>query len=32
MYNKAADRQIKREDIAARVNIAKTNKNKYDKK
>ena len=31
MYNKAADRQVKREDIQARVNIAKQNKNKYDK-
>lgn len=31
MYNKAADRQVKREDIQAKVNIAKQNKNKYDK-
>lgn len=31
MYNKAADRQVKREDIRAKVNIAKQNKNKYDK-
>ena len=31
MYNKAADRQVKREDIDARVKIAKQNKNKYDK-
>ena len=30
-YNKAADREIKREDIKAKVEIAKTNKNKYDK-
>lgn len=31
MYNKAADRNVKREQIAAQVKIAKTNKNKYDK-
>lgn len=31
MYNKAADRQVKREDIDAKVKIAKQNKNKYDK-
>ena len=31
VYNKAADRQVKREDIRAKVNIAKQNKNKYDK-
>ena len=31
LYNKAADRQVKREDIAAKERIAKTNKNKYDK-
>lgn len=31
MYSKAADRQVKREDIQAKVNIAKQNKNKYDK-
>lgn len=30
-YNKAADRQIKREDIATKLEIAKTNKNRYDK-
>lgn len=30
MYNKAADRQVKREDVQAKVNIAKQNKNKYD--
>ena len=30
-YNKAADRQVKREQIAAQIKIAKTNKNKYDK-
>jgi hypothetical protein len=31
LYSKAADRQVKREDIAAKERIAKTNKNKYDK-
>ena len=31
IYNKAADRQLKREDIASKERIAKTNKNKYDK-
>ena len=31
VYNKAADRQVKREDIKSRIEIAKTNKNKYDK-
>ena len=31
-YSQAADRQVKREDIQARVQIAKENKNKYDKK
>ena len=31
LYNKAADRQIKREDIASKEKIAKMNKNKYDK-
>jgi hypothetical protein len=31
MYNKAADRQVKREDIASKEKIAKMNKNKYDK-
>lgn len=30
-YSKAADRQVKREDIKSREKIAKTNKNKYDK-
>ena len=30
-YNKAADRQVKREQIAAQIQIAKQNKNKYDK-
>ncbi len=30
-YSKAADRQIKREDIKTKLQIAKTNKNKYDK-
>lgn len=30
-YNKAADRQVKREDIQAKIQIAKENKNKYDK-
>ena len=31
MYNKAADRQIKLEDIKSKERIAKMNKNKYDK-
>ena len=31
LYNKAADRQIKREDMASKEKIAKMNKNKYDK-
>ena len=31
MYNKAADRQVKREDMASKEKIAKMNKNKYDK-
>lgn len=31
MYNKAADRQVKREDIASKEKIARMNKNKYDK-
>ena len=31
IYNKAADRQLKREDIESKERIAKTNKNKYDK-
>lgn len=31
IYNKAADRQVKREQIASNERIAKTNKNKYDK-
>lgn len=31
LYNKAADRQVKREEIANQLKIAKTNKNKYDK-
>lgn len=30
-YSKAADRQVKREDIKTKLQIAKTNKNKYDK-
>lgn len=30
-YNKAADRQLKREDIESKERIAKINKNKYDK-
>lgn len=30
-YSKAADRQLKREDIKTKLQIAKTNKNKYDK-
>ena len=32
MYNAAADRQIKREEMANQLRIARTNKNKYDKK
>ena len=31
-YNKAADRQVKREEMANQLKIAKTNKNRYDKK
>ena len=31
-YNKAADRQVKREEMANQLKIAKTSKNKYDKK
>lgn len=31
IYNKAADRQVKREDMASKERIAKQNKNKYDK-
>lgn len=31
LYNKAADRQVKMEDIRSKERIAKTNKNKYDK-
>ena len=31
-YNKAADRQVKLADIKAKVEIAKTNKNRYDRK
>lgn len=31
LYSKAADRQVKREDIASKERIAKINKNKYDK-
>lgn len=31
MYNAAADRQIKREQMANQLKIARTNKNKYDK-
>lgn len=30
-YNKAADREVKREDMANQLKIAKTNKNRYDK-
>ena len=30
-YNKAADRQVKREQLKTQLQIAKTNKNKYDK-
>lgn len=32
IYNKAADREVKLADIAAKVKIAKTNKNRFDKK
>ena len=32
MYNKSADRQVKREDMQNKLAIAKENKNKYDKK
>lgn len=31
VYSKAADRQVKREDIKSKEKIARTNKNKYDK-
>ena len=31
IYSKAADRQVKREDIESKERIAKINKNKYDK-
>lgn len=31
LYNRAADRQVKREDMASKERIAKQNKNKYDK-
>lgn len=31
LYNKAADRQVKREDMKSKEKIAKMNKNKYDK-
>ena len=31
LYNKAADRQVKREQMENQLQIAKTNKNKYDK-
>ena len=31
LYNKAADRAVKLEDIKSKERIAKTNKNKYDK-
>jgi len=31
IYNKAADRQVKREQMENQLKIAKTNKNKYDK-
>lgn len=30
-YSKAADRQVRREDIATKLKIAQTNKNRYDK-
>ena len=31
LYNKAADRQVKREDMVSKERIAKMNKNRYDK-
>lgn len=31
VYNKAADREVKREDIRTKLQIAKANKNRYDK-
>ena len=31
LYNQAADRAVKLEDIKSKERIAKTNKNKYDK-
>jgi len=31
LYNKAADRQVKREDMASKEKIAEMNKNRYDK-
>lgn len=31
IYNRAADRQVKREDMASKEKIAKMNKNRYDK-
>ena len=31
MYNKAADRQVKREQMENELKIARTNKNRYDK-
>lgn len=31
VYSKAADREVKREDIRTKLQIAKTNKNRYDK-
>jgi hypothetical protein len=31
LYNQAADRAVKMEDIKSKERIAKTNKNKYDK-
>ena len=31
LYNKAADRQVKREDMSSKEKVAKINKNKYDK-
>jgi hypothetical protein len=32
LYNQAANREVKREDMASKERIAKENKNKYDKK
>ena len=31
MFNRAADREVKREDMKNKLKIATTNKNRYDK-